>query len=101
MIVVDASVVVKWFHQEEDTSLAEIVRDRLINEKESVVIPNLLFYEVANVLVYKAKGKLKSILSAVDILFTLPWRFPNALPVMSWFRILSARLRRTSGRASP
>ena len=52
MIVLDASVVVKWFSEEEYTDKALQIRRKFLNGEESIVIPDLLLYELANSLRY-------------------------------------------------
>jgi predicted nucleic acid-binding protein len=51
MFVVDTSVVIKWFIEERDTPEAALLKDRHINGKTILIAPDLLIYEVANVLV--------------------------------------------------
>ncbi len=50
MIILDASVVVKWFLEEEYTDKALEIRERLRMGEEKVVVPDLLLYELANAL---------------------------------------------------
>jgi|CryGeyStandDraft_7_1057128.scaffolds.fasta_scaffold102262_2 predicted nucleic acid-binding protein len=51
-LVLDASVVVKWFSEEENSELARTIRDEFFSGHLNVSVPNLLFYEVANALRY-------------------------------------------------
>ncbi len=51
-IVLDASVIVKWFIDENDSDKAEIIKEQFINEKINIIIPSLLYYEVLNALKY-------------------------------------------------
>ncbi len=51
-IVIDASVIVKWFIDENDSDKAEIIKELFINEKINIVVPSLLYYEVLNALKY-------------------------------------------------
>ena len=53
MIILDASVVVKWFSEEEYTEKALEIRERIMRGEERVVVPDLLLYEQANALKYK------------------------------------------------
>lgn len=50
MICVDASVVAKWFLQEEWTSQARALLRETLNADEPIVAPPLLPYEVTNIL---------------------------------------------------
>jgi predicted nucleic acid-binding protein len=49
-IVVDASVVIKWFIPEPDSNKAVKLRDRHIEGSLTLIAPDLLVYEVANAL---------------------------------------------------
>ena len=51
-IVIDASVVVKWFIQENDSDKALLLRDNFIDGKVELIIPALLYFEVLNALKY-------------------------------------------------
>lgn len=51
-LVVDASVVVKWFIEENDSDKAILLRDRFIEGKVKFFIPSLLYFEVLNALKY-------------------------------------------------
>ena len=55
--VVDASVVVKWFLDEEGSKEARQLRSEHISGKISLVVPELLFSEVLNALRYKGGTK--------------------------------------------
>lgn len=51
--VIDASVAVKWFSEEEGSDRALKLRDGHIDGKLSLVAPELILYEVTNALRYK------------------------------------------------
>lgn len=51
-IVTDASIVVKWFIEENDSDKARFLRDKFIEEKVEVIVPSLLYFEVLNALKY-------------------------------------------------
>lgn len=51
-LILDASVVVKWFSEEEDSETARSIRDKFFKGVLNIAVPNLLFYEVANALRY-------------------------------------------------
>src|SRR3989338_7953245 len=55
MKVVDASVVAKWFFEEEGTKAALVLRDLHLNEKERLAAPDLLLLEFANLLLKKRR----------------------------------------------
>jgi len=45
MIILDASVVVKWFSKEEYTEKALEIRGKVRRGEEKVIVPDLLLYE--------------------------------------------------------
>ncbi len=51
-IVIDASVVVKWFIEEIDSDKALLLRDSFIGGKIELYVPTLLYFEVLNALKY-------------------------------------------------
>ncbi len=51
-LILDASVVVKWFSEENDSESARNIRDKFFKGALNIAVPNLLFYEVANALRY-------------------------------------------------
>ena len=51
-IVIDASVVVKWFIEESDSDKARYLRDKFIDGKIELTVPTLLYFEVLNALKY-------------------------------------------------
>jgi len=57
-IVIDASVIVKWFIDENDSDKAEILKEQFISEKINIIVPTLLYYEVLNALKYSKLFKL-------------------------------------------
>lgn len=50
--VIDASVIVKWFIDENHSDKAEIIKEQFINEKINIIVPSLFYYEVLNALKY-------------------------------------------------
>jgi predicted nucleic acid-binding protein len=50
--VIDASVAIKWFVDEPDAPLAVTLRDAHIAGENALATPDLLVYEVANVLLH-------------------------------------------------
>jgi len=51
-VIVDASVVVKWFVEEEYSREARLMRDAYANRLIDIAVPSLLPYEVLNALKY-------------------------------------------------
>lgn len=69
MIVVDASVAIKWIAPEEQNSKETLFLLELHKkQKEEIIVPRLLFYEVANYLATKSKTHKKTIREALRIL---------------------------------
>lgn len=50
MVVLDASVAVRWFSEREDTDRALAIRQEILDGKTKFAIPDLLLYELANAL---------------------------------------------------
>jgi len=50
MYVLDASVLIKWFSNEEYTDRALKLRDDFLQGYTELVVPDLLLYEVSNAL---------------------------------------------------
>jgi len=50
--VTDASVVAKWFLDEEFSEKSRLIRDSFILQKLTISVPSLLFYETLNILRY-------------------------------------------------
>lgn len=55
MIVLDASVVIKWLVDEGGSDPARAYRDEHVSGISPVAVPELLFYEIANVLATKSR----------------------------------------------
>jgi predicted nucleic acid-binding protein len=72
MIVLDASVVLKWiFEDEEGSSGAKSYRERHASGKDIAAVHDLFFYEISNVLTAKTGLNTKDAME----LFTLLWHF--------------------------
>jgi len=71
--VVDASVVLKWFTQldEGDIDKANLLREKFRNREVELLAPELLIYEVTNVLRYKLDLDISDINSAVESIFEM------------------------------
>ncbi len=69
--VLDSSVAVKWFVDEEDSDKARTLKDKFVEGTIDITAPHLLKYEVANALRWHAKAQvdrrtLRAALSAID-----------------------------------
>ncbi len=70
MIVLDASVLLKWFFPEEESSARALeYRERHRTGQETIVVPDLLPYEIGNVLACKTKLPEAEVLDALTQLF--------------------------------
>lgn len=68
MIILDASVVLKWFQEERDSAKALVFEERHVRGEETIAAPDLLFYEVANVLRYQKDIRVDAAEAALEIL---------------------------------
>jgi predicted nucleic acid-binding protein len=80
MIILDASVVVKWFSEEEYTEKALEIRERIRMGEERVIVPDLLLYELANALKYNPTFDTKDIHDALTSIFDMEMDIVTPLP---------------------
>jgi predicted nucleic acid-binding protein len=81
VVVLDSSVVIKWFRQEEVLAdMALLWRERFLNGSALVVVPDLMAYEIANALAYKQDLSTEQVQGAARSLFDmeLEWAGPSA-----------------------
>lgn len=71
MVVLDASVILKWLVSEKDSDAALRLRDYHVQGKESIIVPSILFYEVANVLRYNKNIPNEELIALLEILHNL------------------------------
>ncbi len=67
-LIADASVIVKWFLNEENSDKARVIRSNLERGNISLIVPELLFLEISNSLKYNKISE-KNIIIANKILF--------------------------------
>lgn len=54
MVIVDASVIIKWFDNDEEySSEAEVILNKHLSDLETISVPDLLLYEFTNALATK------------------------------------------------
>lgn len=84
--VVDASVVLKWFSRagEDDLDKAIQLRDDFRKRKIDLHSPELLIYEIANVLRYKKSLKEDLIYRAISSIYDMDILLPVNLPIMTF-----------------
>lgn len=71
MYVLDASVVLKWYLQENDSGLALNLRQKFISGTCALALPDLILYEAANVLRYEKVFSHHAAYEAVEALIDL------------------------------
>lgn len=73
-VVIDSSVVVKWFDEkEENSSQAMRILEVFVGGRIEVIIPDLLFYEVGNIFLKKWPTESYKMKKSLDKLWRLPW----------------------------
>ena len=71
MIVLDASVVLRWFLSEDDTPQAIKFLESHVSGDDQIAVPELLYYEVANALATKTALLEKDVRAALRNLLEL------------------------------
>ncbi|MBI2137665.1 type II toxin-antitoxin system VapC family toxin, partial [Candidatus Woesearchaeota archaeon] len=69
--VLDSSVVIKWFCEEEGTEVALAVRNDFGMGNAKIAVPDLQLYEIANALRYNKKLNETDVVDAVNSLITM------------------------------
>ena len=67
-VVVDASVVVKWFVDEKNSDKAIRLRDRYVEGEISIVAPELIIFETLNALKYKRLFSMNELMKVAEAL---------------------------------
>lgn len=77
LVVADASVIVKWFVEEQDSKKALALRQGYIDGKLDIACPNLLPYEVLNALRYNPEAGEEHVRLAAEALQKYQlWLYP-------------------------
>lgn len=71
MSVVDASVVLKWFIEENDSDKARLLQDEYLSGQRVLVVPDLLVYEITNALRFNKTFNHKEINEVIDAFYGL------------------------------
>jgi predicted nucleic acid-binding protein len=74
-LVIDASVVVKWYCDEEDTDIALKIKERFFENKCKLTAPNLLIYEVANTVRFVKMFSAEERIGILDDLYSIGFEF--------------------------
>lgn len=69
--IIDASVVVKWYNQEEYSTQADLLKDGHVSGRLTLVAPYLLVFEVSNALRYNPYFGERDVIDAVGSLLDL------------------------------
>lgn len=71
--ILDTSVVIKWFHREneEDVDKALLLRQAYLEGALNVIVPELLFYEFGNFLSHRSGLKPGDMLTSIRVLWSL------------------------------
>ena len=70
-LVFDASVIIKWFTQEEKREEAINLREKYINDELEIVVPDLILYEISNALRFNPNFQERDIKEAIQSLFDM------------------------------
>lgn len=71
MIVLDASILIKWFVQEHDSEIALKFKEDLLAGQTDIIVPDLVLYEILNVLRFKSHITEQAIKNILPTLFDL------------------------------
>lgn len=82
IVVPDTSVVLKWYlhEQEPERAQALMLRQAFLEGRIHLSVPELVFYEAANVLRYKPDWDSARVYRAIDSLFALRLKIVSASP---------------------
>src|SRR3989338_5591950 len=69
MIVVDASVAIKWIEKEEDSEKAVLLQKSHLLKQNEIIVPQLIYFEIANTLSTKSKVEEKYIELGINIVY--------------------------------
>lgn len=70
-LVLDASVLIKWYYEEEDSEKAIAIRDMFDRSELDIIVPQILYYEVSNAIRYNKYLQLEDKNRIIDNLFSL------------------------------
>ena len=70
-MVIDASVILKWFIEENDSSKATAIKNNHITGLHTITIPDIAIYEVGNALRYKSEFSVREVARCLEDLYAL------------------------------
>ena len=65
-LVLDSSVIIKWFTQEENRDEAIQIREKFVNGEIEIAVPDLILYEIANALRFNPNFNSKDVEEAIE-----------------------------------
>ncbi|MBN2251856.1 MAG: type II toxin-antitoxin system VapC family toxin [Candidatus Altiarchaeota archaeon] len=71
LLVLDASVVIKWLKEEKDSAKALKIRDEYCKGMHEIMVPDLVLYEIANALRFDGKFTPDLIKKSIESLFDM------------------------------
>mgnify|MGYP000527780135 CR=1 FL=1 len=71
LIILDTSVMIKWFTNEENSNKAIEYRDKHIDREIEIIEPDLLLYEISNALRYNPNFEEIDVMNALESIFDL------------------------------
>jgi predicted nucleic acid-binding protein len=71
LLVLDTSVIGKWFKEETHSEIALKIREEFYQGKHEIVIPDLVLYELSNALRYDKEFNQELINAAIDSLIDM------------------------------
>jgi predicted nucleic acid-binding protein len=83
-VVIDASVAIKWFTQEEDRDKALEISNNFINEEIDIVIPDLTLYEISNALRYNSNFNSTDVKDAIESIADLDLNEEDEIPLYAF-----------------
>ncbi len=96
MFVLDASVVLKWWIEEEDSDKAIWILNRYKEEMLEIAAPDLLIYEIANVLRYNLRFTTDEIRECIKDLLELELDIIAPVEIVIDLAVETARQREIS-----
>lgn len=67
-VVIDTSVIVKWFVQESDTAKTQDILKQQKNNKIQIILPDIVLLELVNALYWGKKFEYENIVKALEIM---------------------------------
>lgn len=88
-MILDSSVIFKWFYKEEDSDKALSLYQSIKVENTPLSLPRLLYYEIGNAVLYHKPFSREKLDRAEEILRTIPINFHD-FTFSEWRRIIKS-----------